>query len=65
LLATKESNLEISVDWAHKGNLDDCTMVFGRVFFGHLELVLKVSNTIYHLSVLMTYIYIGNMMGSY
>jgi hypothetical protein len=66
IFAIKESNFGIYVDWMHKRNLDDNTMVSERVFFFyHLKLVLKVSSTIDHLSVLMAYIYIGDMMRSY
>jgi len=33
IFAIKESNFGIYVDWMHKRNLDDNTMVFERVFF--------------------------------
>jgi hypothetical protein len=52
------------VDWMHIGNLDDSIMVFEE-FFGNLDLLLKVSNTINHPSVLMTHIFIDDMMRSY
>jgi hypothetical protein len=48
----------------HIGNLDDSIMVFEE-FFGNLDLLLKVSNTINHPSVLMTHIFIDDMMRSY
>ena len=50
LLAIKESNLEMVIEWDHKRNLDDSTMVLGD-FFSHFDLPLRVSNTVSHLSI--------------
>jgi len=47
LLAIKESNLEMVIEWDHKENLYDNTMVFGD-FFDHLFISLKVSIIVGH-----------------
>jgi hypothetical protein len=47
LLAIKESNLEMVIEWDHKENLYDSTMVFGD-FFDHLDISLKVSIIVGH-----------------
>ena len=65
LLVINELNHGTIIDWTPEGYFDDSTMVFGRGFFCHLDLVLKVSSNIGHLSVLIGYICVSDMMGSY
>jgi len=47
VVGNKRIKSRMVVDYKHKGNLNDSTIVSER-FFGHLNYVLKVTNTISH-----------------